>query len=363
MGRERIIERERRWAVPAAVFALVPLVLYIISIFVVGQAHLVGGSSEAAQLTSLHDNSGTVLISSVIRGIGFLLLPIPFLYLFRAAQARSTRVQAAMVGFVFIGPILFGAQGIVQAIGAGQAASDFVNRPPEQSFTLRQVPKRGEATPGRDIQGDDLHRRRQARGRADRRQLLPGGLPQAGRGQDRRRPQQTEHRYRYRYGHGNRAAGRGGEQGHRRQRHPPGLPGPPAAGGPRPGRADGLRPAAGVALRPGHQVPRQPRDGARRLDDPHPADRRAGDARLDRLPRPHLRRPGARRATTRLGRRQGHPMAAAGRPGDRGQQRRRDRGRRDRGRRGTHPAIRGRRRARPRSASARVAARPRPALA
>ena len=135
MGRERIIERERRWAVPAAVFALVPLVLYIISIFVVGQAHLVGGSSEAAQLTSLHDNSGTVLISSVIRGIGFLLLPIPFLYLFRAAQARSTRVQAAMVGFVFIGPILFGAQGIVQAIGAGQAASDFVNRPPEQAFT------------------------------------------------------------------------------------------------------------------------------------------------------------------------------------------------------------------------------------
>jgi hypothetical protein len=135
VDRERLIERERRWAVPAAVFALVPLVLYIVSIFVVGQAHLAGGSSEADQLASLDAHSGTVLISSVVRGIGFLLLPIPFLYLFRAAQARSPRVQAAMVGFVFIGPILFGAQGIVQAIGAGQAASDFVNRPPEQSFT------------------------------------------------------------------------------------------------------------------------------------------------------------------------------------------------------------------------------------
>jgi hypothetical protein len=134
VGRERIIERERRWAVPAAVVALVPLVLYIISIFVVGQAHLVAGSSEADQLASLDEHSGTVLISSVIRGMGFVLLPIPFLYLFRAAQARSPRVQAAMVGFVFIGPILFGAQGIVQAIGAGQAASEFVNRPPEDSF-------------------------------------------------------------------------------------------------------------------------------------------------------------------------------------------------------------------------------------
>ncbi len=147
MGRERIIERERRWAVPAAVFALVPLVLYIISIFVVGQAHLVGGSSEAAQLTSLHDNSGTVLISSVVRGIGFLLLPIPFLYLFRAAQARSTRVQAAMVGFVFIGPILFGAQGIVQAIGAGKAASDFVSAPSETPRSYADYQKQVKQSP------------------------------------------------------------------------------------------------------------------------------------------------------------------------------------------------------------------------
>jgi hypothetical protein len=131
VDRERIIERERRWAVPAAVVALAPLVLYIVSIIVVGRAHLVGGSSEAEQLASLHDHAGTVLISSVVRGIGFLLLPIPFLYLFRAAQARNPRVQAAMVGFVFIGPILFGAQGIVQALGAGQAATDFVNAPTE----------------------------------------------------------------------------------------------------------------------------------------------------------------------------------------------------------------------------------------
>jgi hypothetical protein len=131
VGRERIIERERRWAVPAAVVALAPLVLYIVSIIVVGRAHLVGGSSEAEQLASLHDHAGTVLISSVVRGLGFLLLPIPFLYLFRAAQARNPRVQAAMVGFVFIGPILFGAQGIVQAVGAGQAATDFVNAPTE----------------------------------------------------------------------------------------------------------------------------------------------------------------------------------------------------------------------------------------
>ena len=222
-----------------------------------------------------------------------------------------------------------------------------------------------QARPERESQGDDLHGRQQARGRADATAASTRWTsPSRTRARSSTPSDQPEHRY--------------------TTPIPIREPGPPDAEankvtgdngtlqasqglllprGPRPGRADGLRPAAGAALRPGHQVPGQPGDGARRLDDPHPADRRAGDARLDRLPRPHLRRPGARRTTTRLGRRQGHPMAAAGRPGDRGQQRRCDRGRRDRGRRQRPPAIRGRRRARPRSASARVAARPRPALA
>jgi hypothetical protein len=131
VNRERIIERERRWAVPAAVVSLVPFVLYVASIVIVQGAGLAGGSSEAEQIASLHDHAGAVLFSSVVRGIGFFLLPIPLLYLFLATKARNPRVQAAMVGFVFIGPILFGAQGIVQAIGAGQAAEDFVNLPPE----------------------------------------------------------------------------------------------------------------------------------------------------------------------------------------------------------------------------------------
>jgi hypothetical protein len=133
--RERILERERRWAVPAAILAIVPLVLYIVSIAIVQGADIAGGNSEAEQLSSLHDHAGTILISAIVRGFGFLLLPLPVLYLFLAAKARSPRVQAAMVGFVFLGPILFGIQGIVQAAGAGQAASDFVQLAPEPQHT------------------------------------------------------------------------------------------------------------------------------------------------------------------------------------------------------------------------------------
>jgi hypothetical protein len=131
MEKERILERERRWAIPAAILAVAPIVFYVVSIIIVQRADIVGGNSEAAQLASLDDHAGTVLVSAIVRGIGFLLLPLPILYLFLAAKARNPRVQAAMVGFVFLGPILFGIQGVVQAIGAGQAASDFVQMPQE----------------------------------------------------------------------------------------------------------------------------------------------------------------------------------------------------------------------------------------
>src|SRR5215211_6522856 len=141
------MKRERRWAVPAAVVALAPLVLYVASIVIVQRAGLAGGSSEAEQITSLHDHEGAVLFSSVVRGIGFFLLPIPMLYLFLATKARNPRVQAAMVGFVFVGPILFGAQGIVQAIGAGQAASDFVKLPPEPDRTYSEVQRQLDNSP------------------------------------------------------------------------------------------------------------------------------------------------------------------------------------------------------------------------
>jgi hypothetical protein len=135
VGRQRIIDRERRWAVPAAVAAVSTFALYVASFLIDRTASLYTGASDARQLKSLHDHAGTILASSMVRGLAFLLLPIPMLYLFRAAQARNPRVQAAMIGFIFIGPILFAAQGVIQAVGARQASADFVDlqkQSPEQ---------------------------------------------------------------------------------------------------------------------------------------------------------------------------------------------------------------------------------------
>src|SRR5919198_363582 len=107
--------------------AMLVLALYVGSFVIEQTANLNTGDSEAAQLRSLHDKAGTIVIASVVRAAGFLVLPSAMLYLFRAAQARNPRVHGAMLGFVFIGPVLFAAQGVIQARGASRAASDFVN--------------------------------------------------------------------------------------------------------------------------------------------------------------------------------------------------------------------------------------------
>jgi hypothetical protein len=113
-------------------------VLLLAAVGISEAANIYSGSSENLGLRSIHDHSGSVVLESVVRAAAFAFLVGPLLYLFRAAKSRSPRVQPVMVGFVFIGPILLAAAGIVQAVGATNAASDFVKLPPEQTRTFSQ---------------------------------------------------------------------------------------------------------------------------------------------------------------------------------------------------------------------------------
>ena len=64
----------------------------------------------------------------MITALQFGLLVYPLYYLFRAVQARSQRVNPAMLGFIFIGPALFAVQSVVFAIANVNLASDFVSQ-------------------------------------------------------------------------------------------------------------------------------------------------------------------------------------------------------------------------------------------
>jgi hypothetical protein len=128
VSKASLLERERRFATPVSVVTLCAVALYMISLVVQQSAGLETGGRDAAQLVSFHENSSTLLVSSVLSALALVALCVPLLYLFRAAQGRSERVRAEMVGFVFLGPVLFATQVIIGWIASDQLASDFVQQ-------------------------------------------------------------------------------------------------------------------------------------------------------------------------------------------------------------------------------------------
>jgi hypothetical protein len=128
LGRERIIERERRWARPAAITAVAAAALMVASFLV--RLQIPVEDTTSAQFEAFDENGGTIAAFSFLAAPAFLLMIGPLLYLFHAAQARNPRVRAAMVGFVFIGPVLLATQTIVNWAAVTQIASDFVEQEP-----------------------------------------------------------------------------------------------------------------------------------------------------------------------------------------------------------------------------------------
>jgi hypothetical protein len=125
--REAILERERRWAPAAATVALATAPLYIASVIVDQSTGVPTSGVDTERYRAIDANAGEILIGVILRGIAFLLLCIPLLYLFRAAQARSDRVSGPMVGFCFIAPVLLAAQTILAWVAQTSVASDFVS--------------------------------------------------------------------------------------------------------------------------------------------------------------------------------------------------------------------------------------------
>jgi hypothetical protein len=120
------LERERRWAVPAATAAILAPPLYIASLFGVGQLDLPTTDLATEQVRAFAANDSELLGLSTLRALSFVLLCLPLFYLLSAARAREKRLPASMLGFAFVGPILLGAQAILSWIAQSAVSEDFV---------------------------------------------------------------------------------------------------------------------------------------------------------------------------------------------------------------------------------------------
>jgi len=127
-GRSAELERERGFARPAALAAFGAVALYVVSVIVEQSSGLQTDGPKNEQLLSFHDNSGVLLLATGIRAVGFLLICLPLLHLFRAAKLRSERVRSEMVGFAFFGPVLLAIQGVLSWLATLAVANDFVDQ-------------------------------------------------------------------------------------------------------------------------------------------------------------------------------------------------------------------------------------------
>lgn len=124
MSPTEIIERERRWATPAALLTILAVGLFAVSLVILARDYSADGNAEL--LGKIDENSGTFVLAYVLRAIGSILLIVPLLYLFQAALARSDRMRSQLVGLVIAGPVFLAGLAILTALSLKEAAPDFV---------------------------------------------------------------------------------------------------------------------------------------------------------------------------------------------------------------------------------------------
>ncbi len=126
MSKRQILDREARFALPAALCAIVAPVLIVGSLVAAGQLDLPTTGLATESIRAFEANSTALLALSAVRAIGFLLLVPPLLFLWQATRARRPELPGTMIGFAFIGPVLLAVQGVLGYLGQQAVASDFV---------------------------------------------------------------------------------------------------------------------------------------------------------------------------------------------------------------------------------------------
>ena len=117
------MEWEQRWTLRAGAATLVAIALLVVGT-VIGAK--VSGSGEAEILRSAHEHGSNLILGSTLQALGFALLVAPLVVLFRAAQARSPRVRAQLIGLVVAAPIFFSIGAVLNAVATSDAADQFV---------------------------------------------------------------------------------------------------------------------------------------------------------------------------------------------------------------------------------------------
>ncbi len=135
-SRNAVLERERKWAKPVALAAFAALGLLIASTVIVSS---ISGDGEAAILRAAELHRSDVTLSSILQAVGLALLVFPLVYLFRAAQARSDRVHAQLIGLIVAAPLFLAGGALLNAAATNEAASTFAAGNSSTNLTVKEA--------------------------------------------------------------------------------------------------------------------------------------------------------------------------------------------------------------------------------
>jgi hypothetical protein len=127
-GKQELLAFQDRWLRPAGILAIVGALLFAAAL-VLQQPGV--GEDDAERLTNFNDHATQLILSQgILQCIAMLMFTVPLYVLFKCAQARAEQVKAALVGFAFIGPVLFGLSGVILTFGLNDVSDQFVEQLP-----------------------------------------------------------------------------------------------------------------------------------------------------------------------------------------------------------------------------------------
>jgi hypothetical protein len=135
-SREELLAREERWALPVALATLAAIGLLVTAAIVV---RAVSGDGDAEILREAYENSSSITLSSILQAVAFALLVAPLVYLFRAAEGRSTQVRAQLIGLIVAAPLFLSVASILNAVATNEAASEFVAGKATADLTVKEA--------------------------------------------------------------------------------------------------------------------------------------------------------------------------------------------------------------------------------
>lgn len=84
-------------------------------------------ADDAEQLLNRSDHFATILIGSIVSGLGFILLGLVLFFLYSAARRRNPAVSPALKALFMLGPILLLISNVITPIAYDSVATDFLD--------------------------------------------------------------------------------------------------------------------------------------------------------------------------------------------------------------------------------------------